>query len=65
MLEIAVAAIALVWLMMLVGIAFFYVKIGKEEREMSRIRAKLDFHEETIKKIAGFFIAIRGEQSRV
>ena len=52
----------LAWLIMLAGIAFFYVKIDKEEREINLIKAKIDFHEESLKKITGFFIAIKGEQ---
>lgn len=65
MLEFAIAAIALAWLIMLLGIAFFYVKIGKEEREITRIKEKIDFHEESLRKITGFFIALKGEQSTV
>jgi hypothetical protein len=65
MLEFAIGAIALAWLVMLVGIAFFYVKIDREEREITRIKEKIDFNEESIKKISRFFIAIKGEQSTV
>jgi cell division protein FtsL len=65
MLELAIAAIALAWLMMIVAIAFFYLKIDKEEREITRIKKKIDFHEESIKKISRFFVAIKGEQSTV
>jgi hypothetical protein len=65
MLEIAIGAIALAWLIMLVGIAFFYVKIDKEEREITRIKEKIDFNEASIKKITGFFIALKHEQSTI
>jgi peptidoglycan biosynthesis protein MviN/MurJ (putative lipid II flippase) len=65
MLEFAIGAIALAWLIMLAGIAFFYVMIDKEAREINLIKAKIDFHEESLKKIAGFFIALKGEQHTI
>jgi hypothetical protein len=65
MMEFIVAAIALAWLMMLIGIAFFYVKISKEEREIRRIKEKIDFNEASIKKITGFFSAIKSELSTI
>ena len=65
MLEFAIGAIALACLIMLAGIVFFYVKIDKEEREINLIKAKIDFHEESLKKITGFFIALKGEQRTI
>jgi hypothetical protein len=65
MLELAIGAIALAWLLMMVGIAFFYVKIDREEREITRIKEKIDFNEASIKKIAGFFVSLKVEQSTV
>ncbi len=65
MLEITIAVIALAWIMMIVAIAFFYRKIDREEREITRIKEKIDFHEMSIKKISRFFLAIKGEQSTV
>jgi hypothetical protein len=62
-LEYAIVAIALTWLVMLVGIAFFYIRINREEREIMRIKERIDFNEESIKKISRFFIAIKGEQN--
>jgi hypothetical protein len=65
MLEFAIVAIALAWLIMLAGIAFFYVKISKEEWEITRIKEKIDFNEASIKKITGFFITLKHEQSTI
>jgi hypothetical protein len=63
-LEYAIGAIALAWLVMLVCIAFFYVEINREEREITRIKEMIDFNDESIKKISRFFIAIKDEQNR-
>jgi hypothetical protein len=65
MLELAIVAIALALLGMIVMIAFFYVKIDREQREIIRIKEKIVFHEESIKKISRFFVAIKGERSTV
>ena len=65
MLEFAIGAIALAWLFMLVGIALFYVKIDREEREITRIKEKIDFNEASIKKITGFFVAMKVEKSTI
>jgi hypothetical protein len=62
MLEIAIAAVALAWFVLVVAMGVFYARIDREQREMARIREKIDFNEKSIKKISLFFIAIKGEQ---
>jgi cell division protein FtsL len=59
--ELTIGAIALAWLAMAIGIAFVYVKIQREQREITRMKKKIDFHEESIKQITGSFVAIKGE----
>jgi hypothetical protein len=61
MIELALAAIALSWLVMLAAMAFFYLKIDHEQHEITRIKEKIDFNEKSIRKISGFFVAIKNE----
>jgi DNA-dependent RNA polymerase auxiliary subunit epsilon len=56
-------AIALALFVIIAGVTFLYLEIGREQREIRYIREKIDFNEETIKKISGFFIAIKNELS--
>jgi len=63
MLELAISAIGLSWLVMIVGIAVVYMKIDREHREIMRIKKKIDFHEESIKKISGLFVSIKSDQN--
>jgi hypothetical protein len=61
MMELAVVAIAISWLVMLAAMAFFYLKIDHEQQEVTRIKEKIDFNEQSIKKISGFFVAIKSQ----
>jgi len=63
MLEFAIVAIALAWFALVIAISVFYVRIDREQLEMTRIKEKMDLNEKSIKKISLFFIAIKGEQS--
>jgi hypothetical protein len=63
MLELAIAAIALAWLVMMVTIGLFYVKIDREQREIIRIREKVAGHEESLKLISRFVTTIKGDRS--
>jgi hypothetical protein len=63
MFELALAAIALAWLVIIVAMAFFYLKIDHERREITRVKEKIDFNEKSIKKINGLIIAIKKKLS--
>jgi hypothetical protein len=65
MLELAIVAIAFALLGIIISIAFFYRKIDREQMEIIRIKEKILFHEESVKKISRLLVAIRGELSTV
>lgn len=61
--EFAIAAIALAWLILMVAIGVFYVKIGREQCEIRRIKEKVDHTEASIKEISRFFVALKTKTS--
>jgi hypothetical protein len=63
LLELAVGTIVMAWLAMIAVMAFFYLTIDHQQREITRIKEKIDFCEKSIKRISEFFVAIKSEPS--
>jgi len=63
--ELAILAIALAWLLLIVTIGVFYIKINRERREMNIVKEKISHTEESIKRITGFFLALKGGKSSI
>ena len=57
--ELAIAAIALASLALLAAVALFYVRIAREQKEIQKIREKIDNTEESIKKMNGSLVTIK------
>lgn len=58
-LEIAISAIAIAWLVLLADIVVFYTNIRKEQQEIDQVKEKIKHTEESIEKIKDLFATVK------